>query len=229
MLSTITPVSERARHHAYGRSSLWFVLGAVLGGATIGGAMAGGAWVTRQLALPAAVRIGVAVAVAGLALAADARLGGLRLPERPRQVDASWVTRFRPWVYAGGFGWQLGTGVATYVMTNGVYTMLVVGAVWLPPLQALALGVVFGACRGATILLGAAVTTPARLRAVHRWLASTDGASLGVTLLAELCFLAACLVRLGTTAAVVGGLFVLSLGVATVVRVHAQRTPVGAP
>jgi len=194
--------------------------------------MALGSWVSHTADVSASARVAVALLAAIVALAADARLGGVRLPERPRQVDATWVTRFRPWAYAGGFGYQLGTGVATYVMTNATYTMLLVGLVWLPPSGALALGAVYGACRGATILIGAPVTSPSRLRSVHRWLATSDGLSLAVTMAAQLGFVAVCLVTLDRTAvAVVGGAVVLALAWGCIARVRAlvRGVPAGAP
>jgi len=229
MLSTITPLSEHARHHAYWRSATWFVLGALLGGLTLGGVMASGSWASHRLDLPASARLVLCLVVAIVCLAADARIGGLRLPDHPRQVDATWVTRLRPWSYAGGFGWQLGTGVATYVMTNAVYTVILVAMVWLGPDQALALGVVFGACRGATILAGAAVTTPSRLHATHRWLAASDVASLALTMAAELWLVAVCVAaidRRGVT--VVGSIIALglALGCAMRVRTLSSSSPV---
>ena len=230
MLSTITPISERARHHRYWPSATWFLAGATLGGVTLGAAMACGAMLSSTAGVAQTVRIGVAVAVTAVCLAADARLFGLRLPERPRQVDATWVTRFRPWAYAGGFGWQLGTGVATYVMTNATYAVIIVGAVALPPATALELGVVYGVCRGATILLGAPVTSPTRLQALHRWLTTSDRASVAVTMAAQLGFLALCVGHLGARPLVaLGGACVVVLVVACVarLRVRSPRIPIG--
>ena len=37
MLSTITPIGERARGHHFGVTASWFVLGGVLGGLGLGG------------------------------------------------------------------------------------------------------------------------------------------------------------------------------------------------
>ncbi len=230
MLSTITPIAERARRHRYWLSAAWFLAGATLGGATLGAAMACGALVSRAAGVAPAARIGVAVTVTAFCLAADARLFGLRLPERPRQVDATWVTRFRPWAYSGGFGWQLGTGVTTYVMTNATYAVILVGMVALPPATALEVGVVYGVCRGATILVGAPVTSPARLQALHRRLAACARASVAVTMAVQLGFLAYCVAHLGGRALVAlgAGCSVLLL-VACVVRLRvlSPRIPIG--
>ena len=181
MLSTITPVAERARRRGFAVSASWFIVGATLGGVTLGLYMDGLSWLCHRSPVASDVRVAAAVLVAAVCVAADARIGGLQLPDHPRQVDETWVTRYRPWVYASGFGWQIGTGLCTYVMSNAVYTVALVGAIVLPPRQALGLGVAFGASRGLTILVGAAATTPDRLRALHRRLASTEVASLAVS------------------------------------------------
>ena len=52
---------------------------------------------------------------------AGAALGGLHLPPTRRQVNERWLDQFRLWVYGAGFGWQIGTGLATYVKTAAVY------------------------------------------------------------------------------------------------------------
>jgi hypothetical protein len=228
MLSTITPLAERSRRHRYGHAAAWFVLGATLGGLTLGASACLGVLLVDAVGIAGTTAVVIAAVVTATCLAADARLFGLRLPERPRQVDATWVTRFRPWAYAGGYGWQLGTGVSTYVMTNATYAVVVVAMVTLRPASALWLGAVYGMCRGATILLGAAVTTPVRLHEVHRWLAATDRASVAVTMAAQLGFLAVCVTQLDSGAPVaLGGSLLLALLVACVVRLRSPRAAVG--
>ena len=230
MLSTITPMSERARHRRYWGSVAWFLAGAGVGGATLGAGMGVGSWLYRQVGMGTSWSAVIAILAAMVSLAADARLWGFHLPDHPRQVDATWVARFRPWAYAGGFGWQLGTGVSTYVMTNATYVVIAVGIVAVPPATALVLGLVYGACRGATILVGATVTSPARLRAVHRWLAASDRTSLGVTIAAQLSFVVVCAVhaRQGVIVAL-GGAVAVAILVAMVGRVRSLRVraPVG--
>lgn len=193
MLSTITPVATRARGHSFARAAAAYVAGATVGGAVLGGYMGLLSWLTRRTPLPTDLRVGIAFAIAAVCLAADARLGGLRLPDHPRQVDETWVDRYRPWAYAGGFGVQIGSGLCTYVMTNAVYTITLAGAVLLAPRTALLVGVAFGATRGATILFGSVVTSPGRLRSFHRLLERTAVPSLAVTMLAQVALLATCL------------------------------------
>ena len=58
----------------------------------------------------------------------DTKLLGFGPPFLCRQVNQDWLLNYRSWVYGGGFGWQIGAGVTTYVMTAAVPLMIVVGA-----------------------------------------------------------------------------------------------------
>lgn len=178
MLSTITPFGERARRHRYGVTAGWFLAGSIAGGATLGGVSAGLAALVRLVGASAGpggpggpagrsawLAAGAVVALAGALV--DAGVFGAVLPLIRRQVDDRWLSRYRPWVYGVGFGWQIGVGVATYLMTAGVVVVAVLGALSGSPLVALALGVVFGAARGSTVFLTARATDPAALRSLH--------------------------------------------------------------
>src|SRR5581483_3086148 len=80
MLSTITPLGERARGNRYGSTAAWFVVGALAGGVTLGGVMAGlAAAMAAAGAAPVALE---ALGSVALALAAASVLGvrGWRLP-----------------------------------------------------------------------------------------------------------------------------------------------------
>ena len=110
----------------------------------------------------------LAAVAAAVTLASDLGLGGFRLPSHTRQVNETWLDQFRSWVYAGGFGWQIGVGLATYVTTSAVYLMLALAALTASPLTALAIVTGFGLVRGLAILLGVGLTTPARMMALHR-------------------------------------------------------------
>ena len=86
-------------------------------------------------------------------------------------MNERWLDGYRPWVYGAGFGWQIGAGLATYIMTAAVYLLVVLGAVSGRPWAALALGALFGLVRGLAVLLGRGVTSPSALHAVHRRMA----------------------------------------------------------
>jgi len=168
MLSSITPLSETGRGHRYWATVSWFLLGSILGGLTLGAIAALGASMVAGLGMSADASA-LLVLIAGLVtLASDLGTGGFRLPANPRQVERTWLDRYRPWLYGMGFGWQLGVGVATYVMSASVYLMVIVAASTGEPLLALAIVTGFGFLRGLAVLPAATVRTPADLGRLHR-------------------------------------------------------------
>ncbi len=168
MLSSITPMGERGRGTRFAVTAGWFVAGAVVGGLTLGLAQAGLAAALGALA-PAPAAVAALCALAALvAAASDSRLGGWSLPIHRRQVNELWLDRYRPWVYGAGFGWQIGAGLATYVMTAALYAVIVLCALSGAPLLALAVGGLFGLVRGLAVLLGRGLTTPQRMADFHR-------------------------------------------------------------
>ena len=192
MLSTITPMGERARGSSFAWTATAFVLGATGGGLLLGGSMAAAAACAG--AVPWDARDAACCAVVAVCAAGDVQLFGLRLWDHPRQVDVRWVQRFRPWVYGSGFGAQLGVGIATYVMTNATYAIIAGGVLFGRPSVALGVGATYGTVRGLTILLGLAARSPERLQALHAALSRLEPVSRWLALLAELCVLAAAIV-----------------------------------
>jgi hypothetical protein len=168
MLSTITPIGEHGRNHRYGGTATWFILGAVLGGATLGTGAALLAAAVGALDLSAGAALGIAAVFAAVTIASDLQLGGFRLPAHIRQVNEGWLGQYRSWVYGGGFGWQIGVGLATYVTTSAVYLMIAMAALTGSPTIAFAVITGFGLVRGLAVLLGRNLTTPERLLALHR-------------------------------------------------------------
>jgi hypothetical protein len=168
MLSTITPIGERGRNHRYASTATWFILGAVLGGATLGVGAALLAAGVGALDLSASAALGTAAVLAAVTIASDLQLGGFRLPAHIRQVNEGWLGQYRSWVYGGGFGWQIGVGLATYVTTSAVYLMIAMAALTGTPAIAFAVITGFGLVRGLAVLLGRHLTTPERLLALHR-------------------------------------------------------------
>jgi len=168
MLSTITPLAERSRGRRWGLTAAWFALGAALGGATLGGVAALLALVVGSIGLTTEVAVGLGAALAVAAVALDLGLLGRPMPHHRRQVDEVWLDQYRSWVYGAGFGWQIGTGVLTYIMTAGVYLTVGLAALTGRPALAFAVAVLFGAVRGLAIFLGARLVDPERLRTFHR-------------------------------------------------------------
>jgi hypothetical protein len=168
MLSTITPIGERGRNHRYYSTAAWFVSGAVLGGATLGLGAAILAAGVGALDVSADAALGAAALLAAVTIASDLKVGGFRLPSHTRQVNETWLDQYRSWVYGGGFGWQIGVGLATYVTTSAVYLMVAMAALTGSPATAFAIVTGFGLVRGLAVLLGRNLTSPDRLMALHR-------------------------------------------------------------
>lgn len=228
MLSTITPFGERAKGHSYGATSAWFVAGATAGGATLGLLMAVSALVVRELHPTDAVVGVVALAAGLLAMASDAGVAGFRLPIHRRQVNERWLDHFRPSVYGIGFGWQIGTGLATYITTAAVYLMIVLGALTGRPAVALTVGIGFGLLRGTAVLLTRRLVDPPGLRAFHRRFFAAGPVVGRVVLVAEMgsaFAIAGWLVGLASTGAALDLIVAVSVAIVTVaVAVTMVRT-----
>ena len=146
----------------------WFVAGAVLGGLTLGALMAGLAAVVGVLGVSTSTALGIATVAALVCAASDLDPFGLHIPFHGRQVNERWLDQYRAWVYGGGFGWQIGCGLATYITTAGMYLTILLAALTGNPLAALAIGAGFGLVRGLAIYAGRSITTTERLLAAHR-------------------------------------------------------------
>ncbi|HTZ45917.1 MAG TPA: hypothetical protein VMB79_18800 [Jatrophihabitans sp.] len=214
MISAINPMSERSRGNRYWLTTLWFVAGAVLGGAGLGLAGAVLALVLRPLAGTPALLLGAACCL--LALAADLRIGGLHLPLHPRQVNELWLMRYRRWLYAAGFGAQIGVGFATYIMTAATYLVVALAGLTGSPGQALGAGLLFGLVRGLAVLLSARCRTGDALRRLHARLHAADRLSLRVVMVVELLAgigLAGAMAPLAGALAAVAGCVILLIAV----------------
>jgi len=168
MLSTITPMAERSRGRRWSLTAAWFVLGATLGGATLGALALVGAGAVRAVGLEAGTGALAVAAIAALVTASMDLGVGTTMPHHRRQVDEAWLDQYRSWVYGIGFGWQIGTGLATYIMTAAVYLTIVLAALSGSAVVAIGIGVLFGLTRGLAIGLGVRLTNPDRLRGFHR-------------------------------------------------------------
>ncbi|HEX3823198.1 MAG TPA: hypothetical protein VHV79_01900 [Mycobacteriales bacterium] len=197
MLSMVTPSGEASRGHRYSLTATWFVAGAAVGGATLGAAIAALAAVVHQFAPEGRVVAVAVVTAAILTVGSDLRVGGLSLPRIPRQVDERWLNRYRGWVYGAGYGWQIGVGLSTYVMTAAVYLMIVLGSLSGRPVVGLLIGVGFGTCRGLALLLGARLRDPSAAHALHAWLEAAASWSLGLAVAGQVAVLGVGVGRLG--------------------------------
>jgi hypothetical protein len=223
MLSTITPLAEQGRGYRYRSTALWFVAGALTGGLILGAgtAMLAGLVALVDLSARGALVAGGVLAVAAAAI--DLGLLGPSIPHHRRQVNELWLGRYRSWVYGAGFGLQIGTGLATYIMTAAVYLTIGLAALTGSAWAAFGIAMVFAGVRAAAIFLSAGLTTPQRLTAFHRRFDALAEPVRRVVIGVEL-------VVVATVAGVVWGIagLVGALVVATVlvgVTVRAQGSP----
>jgi hypothetical protein len=168
MLASITPLAEVGRGHHFRTTASWYVAGSIIGGATLGLCVAALTVAVEVISLPSHVVTILALAASEVAVLSDTRIGGFHLPVHHRQVNERWLDRFRPWVYGAGFGWQIGSGLATYIMTAAVYLMIVLSALTGQPFLGVLFGILFGLVRGVSVCLGRHITSTEELTAFHR-------------------------------------------------------------
>jgi hypothetical protein len=148
---------------------------AYLVASALGGALVGLVAGTLGWALAAAVGtpstaavVAVLAVLAAGAVLIDRDVLRVSLPSWHRQVDETWLTRYRGWVYGAGFGLQLGAGVLTRIPSAASHLVLVAAAATGSPGGGALVGVTFGAVRAAPLLLAGRHRDPARLNAFHR-------------------------------------------------------------
>jgi hypothetical protein len=168
MLSSIHPLGERARNNRWWVTATAFTLGASAAGGVVGGSLGwGGGLILGDASL--GLRLGLTALVFVVAGVLDlVRIS----PWGPtRQVNEHWIGHYRGWVYGGAFGVELGAGVATYVVTWGVYATLAAEVLTASWLQGAVVGAIFGLGRSMALLLAVRIDRPSRLTAFHRRMA----------------------------------------------------------
>lgn len=169
MLSSIHPLGERAKGNRWGLTVSAFIVGAAIGGAVMGATFGLAGRLVRQLVEPSsALVLSLALAVVVVVVVIDSGWLGLRVPTVRRQVDETWLHRYRGWVYGAGFGIQLGLGIVTVVSSAAVYGTAALGFLGGSVAVGGLFGAAFGLIRGLAVLPGRVVTTPDRLRDFHR-------------------------------------------------------------
>jgi sulfite exporter TauE/SafE len=163
MLASITPLGERGRGASWRRTVTAYVVASIVGGAAVGAALGS----VGKLAHVQDTRWTLAVAGALALIAAALDLAG-RLPTVRRQVDETWMTRYRDWVYGAGFGLQLGVGATTIVTSASLYLTWVVELLSGDLVVGASVGAAFGLSRAAPLLGTARIATAERLRAAQR-------------------------------------------------------------
>lgn len=227
MLSSITPMTEAGRGNRFSVTAAWFLVGGVLGGLAIGALAAAGAALVGVADLSTTTRFALAAALAVVTASIDLGVLGIELPIFKRQVNDAWLRTYRSWVYGAGFGAQIGFGLATYIMTAGVFLTIGLAVLTADPLLALAVGGLFGLVRGSAVYVGRTGTSPAALGAIHdrldRLAPFSRAAAAGVQVLAAATL---ALLAWGPGAAAVV-LALAGIAVAVSARAH-QRPPAAA-
>jgi hypothetical protein len=154
MLTSISPLGERARGNRWATTVTAYVVGSALGGLTMG-AVLGAVGSLVDAPLLAAALVCAAAAVLDLLH---------RRPSLRRQVDEDWLTRYRGWVYGAAFGYQLGLGVVTIVTSAATYAALALALLSGSAAAGAAIGGCFGLVRALPLLRLRRAVTPELLR-----------------------------------------------------------------
>jgi len=169
MLASINPLGERSRNRTWRATFAWYLAGSTLGGALMGALMGALGSAVDAVLAPSSLAVAVtALALGIVGLVFELHPWGLALPTVRRQVDEDWLGRYRAWVYAGGFGFQLGLGVVTVVTTATVYVTWAFAALTGSVAGGLVIGLTFGIVRALPILVVAHADTPGDLRSALR-------------------------------------------------------------
>lgn len=170
MLASISPVGEAARGQRWPVTVSAYLVASAIGGALLGAVAGTLGWGLFAILgrPPVAVVVAVLAALAALAVALDRGVVRWRAPAWQRQVDETWLTSYRGWVYGAGFGFQLGAGVLTRIPTAAVYLVVVAALATGSVTAGAAIGVTFGTVRAVPILLAGRHRDPAHLNAFHQ-------------------------------------------------------------
>lgn len=157
MLSSISPLGERARNSRWWLTTTAYLLGSLAGGLAVG-ALAG----LLGSLVPDGVRgsrwtLAVVALLLVVGLVTDLR-NQRSVPSWRRQVDEQWLTRYRGWVYGVGFGAQLGFGLVTIITSTTTYAAVLLAGLSGHLGAGLAIGATFGVVRALPSLLMARVT-----------------------------------------------------------------------
>jgi hypothetical protein len=164
MLASITPLGERGRGNRWTTTAALFVACSLAAGAALGAVMG---WLGSVALDGVGTGWRLGLLAAALALGVAWELGRDGVPGPRRQVNERWLDEYRRWIYAAGFGAQLGTGVVTIVVSSAVYAVWAAAFLSATPIAGVAIGAAGGATRGATLLVGARTTTPHALMSLH--------------------------------------------------------------
>lgn len=177
MLGSITPLGERARNANWLITMTLYTVSSAAAGYALGSALAFLGHEAIRLPVPSSARIGIVGFSLLVGLVADMGVYGVKLPTVRRQVNDAWLYTFRRWVYAVGFGAQLGLGVVTIVTTSTIYVALFAEFLSMSVSTGAAIGLVFGLTRSLMTLQAAGSRTPEQLIALQARMTALDPVS----------------------------------------------------
>ncbi|SDP54435.1 Cytochrome C biogenesis protein transmembrane region [Pedococcus dokdonensis] len=157
MLSSISPLGERARNSRWWLTTTAYLLGSLAGGLAVGGLAALLGSLVPDEARGSRWTLVAVAALLVIGLVVDLR-NQRSVPSWRRQVDEQWLTRYRGWVYGVGFGAQLGFGLVTIITSTTTYAAVLLAALSGQVGAGLAIGATFGLVRALPSLLMAGVT-----------------------------------------------------------------------
>jgi hypothetical protein len=159
MLTSISPLGERARASRWWLTTTAYVVSSGVGGLALGlvASLIGSLLPESWRSSPVAYLVVAVALVVGLLL--DLGVAGRRLPTWRRQVDQAWLGRYRGWVVGVGFGAQLGFGLVTIVTSATTYAVALLCLLSGDPAVGLLVGGTFGLVRALpSALMGRVVT-----------------------------------------------------------------------
>lgn len=180
MLGSITPLGERGRGGRWGTTVAIYIGASTVCGLLFGfilGTLGSAVWNLGGAAGNETYRVYSIGLVALTGVIVESVRGSGRLPSIQRQVNENWLSRYRPWVWAVGFGAQLGIGVVTIITTTAIYALWWTAFVSATSPTGAIVGAAFGFTRAAVSLAVIRVDRPERLVAVDRTLKRLAGPS----------------------------------------------------
>src|SRR2546423_2111738 len=167
VLGTVTPLGERSRNGGFRRTALLYTASSTAAAAGLGALLALIARGVSRLPAGHVPALAFAAAVGAAALAIDVSKRADRLPHMRRQVNDAWLGKFRPTIYAIGFGGQLGVAFTTHLVSAAAYAGFVFAALTQAPAAGAPVRAAFGLTRGVLVYLRARAAPTTQLARVH--------------------------------------------------------------
>jgi hypothetical protein len=168
VLGTVTPLGERSRNGGFRRTAILYTASSTAAAAGLGALLAVIAKGVSRLPALHVPALAFAAAVGAVAFALDLSNRADRLPHMHRQVNDAWLGRFRPTIYAIGFGGQLGVAFTTHLVSAAAYAGFVFAALTQAPAAGALVGAAFGLTRGLLVYLAASASDTVELARLHR-------------------------------------------------------------